>query len=176
MRAAPFVLLLLIAGCGPARNEFAPVCPRPAFLAEATDLDRYRTAAATGGGHDLTDLVLHGRIVGIAGNCKPGDRKDQLLVAVAIGVELTRGPAMQGAEADAPVFVLVAEGDTILDKRTYSIRATFPANVDRITLNSDEIDLLLPISPSKSGAAYTILVGFQLTPDELAANRQRAGR
>ncbi len=172
MRAASVAVPLVLAGCGPARDQFAPVCPRPAFLAEAADLDRYRTGVATGGGHEITDLVLHGRIVAVTGSCKPGDKKDQLLVALTASVELTRGPAMQGAEADASVFVAVTEGDAILDKRVYPLRVAFPSNVDRMTLNSNEIDLILPVKPEKSGAAYTILVGFQLTPDELAANRQ----
>ena len=36
-----------------------------------------------------------------------------------VGVELNRGPAMQGREAEVPVFVAVTDGETILDKRTY---------------------------------------------------------
>ncbi len=34
-------LLPLLAGCGPARNQFAPACPRPSFLGDAADLDIY---------------------------------------------------------------------------------------------------------------------------------------
>ena len=176
MRAAAVAVPLVLAGCGPGKDQFAPACPRPAFLAEAGDLDRYRTGTAPGGGHDITDLVLHGRIVAVTGSCKPGDKKDQLAVALTAGVELTRGPAMQGVEADVPVFVAVTEGDTILDKRVYPLHVAFPSNVDRMTINTNEIDLVLPVRPKKSGAAYTILVGFQLTPDELAVNRQRARR
>ena len=36
----------------------------------------------------------------------------------SVAVELNRGPAMQGREAEVPVFVAVTEGETILDKRT----------------------------------------------------------
>ncbi len=176
MRAACVAVPLVLAGCGPGKDQFAPACPRPGFLAEAADLDRYRTGTAPGGGHDITDLVLHGRIVAVTGSCKPGDKKDQLRVALTTSVELTRGPAMQGAEADVPVFVAVTEGDTILDKHVYPLRVAFPSNVDRMRINSNEIDLILPVGPRKSGAAYTILVGFQLTPDELAANRRRGRR
>jgi hypothetical protein len=32
--------------------------------------------------------------------------------------------------------------------------------------------MVFPVSPTKSGAAYTVLAGFQLTPDELAYNRR----
>jgi hypothetical protein len=165
-------LLPLLANCGPARNQFAPPCPRPSFLGDAADLDIYRTGTAPNGPHDLTDLVLQARIVGVNGNCKEGDTKTQLATAVNILVELTRGPAMQGQETDVPVFLAVTEGDTILDKHVYLVHATFPSNVDRMTLGTGEIDMILPITATKSGAAYTVLAGFQLTPDQLAQSRR----
>jgi hypothetical protein len=165
-------LLPLLASCGPARNQFAPACPRPFFLADAADLDVYRSGTAPGRAHDLTDLVLHGRIVAVNGNCREGDSKDRLATVVNVAVELTRGPAMEGRETDVPVFVAVTEGDTILDKRVYLMKATFPPNVDRVTLTPGDVDLSLPVSPTKSGAAYTVLAGFQLTPDQLEQNRQ----
>jgi hypothetical protein len=121
-----------------------------------------------GAGRDLTDLVLHGRIIGMQGSCMPGDHKDQLAVTVNVGVELTRGPAMPGREVDVPVFVAVTEGDAILDKRIYLMHAVFPSNVDRVTLGAGGANLVLPVTPTKSGAAYTILTGFQLSPDQMA--------
>jgi hypothetical protein len=48
----------------------------------------------------------------------------------------------------------------------------FPSNVDRVTLTSGE-NLLLPVTATKSGAAYTILAGFQLTPDQMTQTRRR---
>jgi hypothetical protein len=166
------VLLPLLAGCGPARNQFAPACPHPAFLADAADLDTYRPGTAPDGPHDLTDLVLHARIVGVNGNCREGDTKAQLATTVNVVVELTRGPAMAGRETDVPVFVAVTEGDAILDKHVHLMHAAFPSNVDRVTLGTGEIALTLPVSPTKSGAAYTVLGGFQLTPDQLAQRRR----
>ena len=165
-------LLPLLAGCGPKRNEFAPACPRPAILADAADLDIFRPGTAQTGPHDVTDLVLHARIVGVNGNCRPGETKDQLAVAASVVVELTRGPAMAGRETGVPVFVAVTEGDTILDKRIYQLPATFPSNVDRMTFTTGDIAMTLPISTAKSGAAYSILTGFQLSPDQLMQNRR----
>ena len=169
------VLLALLADCGPARNQFAPACPSPAFLGDAADLDIYRPGTAPDRAHDLTDLVLHARIVGVNGNCREGDTKTQLATAVNILVEMTRGPAMEGRETDVPVFLAVMDGDTILDKHVYLMHATFPSNVDRVTLGTGEIDMVLPVSPTKSGAAYTVLAGFQLTPDQLQRNRRNRG-
>ncbi len=173
-RAALFAALLpLLADCGPARNQFAPPCPGPAILGDAADYDIYRGSGTSRGASDLTDLVLHARIVGIQGSCREGDQKDQLAVTVSVGIELNRGPAMPGREAEVPVFVAVTEGETILDKRTVRMPVVFPSNVDRVTLSPGEVNLLLPVSSTKSGAAYTILAGFQLTPDQMAQTRRR---
>jgi hypothetical protein len=117
-RAALFAALLaLLTDCGPARNQFAPPCPGPAILGDAADYDIYRAGGTSRGASDLTDLVLHARIVGIQGSCREGDQKNRLAVTVSVGIELNRGPAMQGRDAEVPVFVAVTEGETILDKR-----------------------------------------------------------
>ncbi len=160
------MLLPLLASCGPARNQFPPACPGRAILGDAADLDVYRA-----GSRDLTDLMLHGRIVGMQGSCREGDNKNQLAVTVRIGVEVTRGPALAGREADVPVFVAVTDGDTILDKRTVMMHVVFPSNIDRVTLTPGDMNLVLPVTVSKSGAAYTILGGFQLTSGEAGQAR-----
>jgi hypothetical protein len=161
-------LLALLAACGPTRNQFPPACPGQAILGDAADLDVYRP----GGTRDLTDLVAHGRITGIQGTCKAGDGADRLAVTVNVAVEMTRGPAMPGRETDVPVFVAVTEGDMILDKHVYLMHIVFPSNVDRLSPSLVGINLSLPVTPTKSGAAYTILAGFQLSPDQMTP-RQR---
>ena len=170
-RAALIAALLpLLSDCGPARNEFAPSCPGTAILGDAADFSAYR-----GPGRDLTDLVLQARIVSISGNCKKGDDKNHIAVAVSIGVDLTRGPGMNGREADVPIFLAVVQGDAILDKQVIRMRSIFPSNVDRVTLTPGEVDLSLPVTADKTGASYTLLAGFQLTPDQLRLNRQSGG-
>src|SRR5690349_7947063 len=98
------VLLAPLAGCGRARNQFAPVCPNQAILGDAANLNVYRPSATQGPARDLTDLVVSGRIVSIHGTCQPGSNSRQLNVAVAVNVELTRGPAIQGSGVTIPLF------------------------------------------------------------------------
>jgi hypothetical protein len=52
----------------------------------------------------------------------------------------------------------------------------FPANVGSVRVVSPPIDMTFPVNASKSGAAYGIIAGFQLTPEEMAANRHRLGQ
>lgn len=165
--------LAALAGCsGSDKNAFAPACPRAAILGDAADLVRYRD----GGGRDLTDLVLAGRILSVSGDCKPGDSPRQLATTMQVAFQVTRGPAMARREGDVSIFVAVSEGDQILDKKLFPVHAMFPSNTDTIRLTTDAIPMVLPISPDKSGAAYALTAGFQLTSEELGQNRSRQGR
>jgi hypothetical protein len=166
-------LLLCLSGCGPGRNEFAPTCPSARLIPEVADVSRY---AGKGPTHDLTDLVIQARVMAVKGTCSAGDDKSVLPAKVQVTIAVQRGPAMRGREADVPVFLAVTEGRTVRDKQVFPVHVAFPPNVDRLTMTSPEIDMALPVSPTKTGAAYGIIAGFQLTPDELAANRHASGQ
>ncbi len=168
--AASTLPVLTGCGLGSAGPGFAPTCPRPAILRDANDLLRYR-----GSGRDLTDSVLEGRITNISGNCKRSG-PNTVATTVSVGIELTRGPAARGRTADIAYFVAVTDGERVLDKQVYQLRAEFPENTDRLRLAGDSVDLLLPVTDKKGADAYQVTVGFQLTPVELEANRQRIGR
>jgi hypothetical protein len=162
------VLMLPLFGCGPGRNEFPPVCPEARLVPSLADVTRY---AGSGGGHDVTDMILQARVLKVDGKCQSSDDKALLPTTVQIGIGILRGPAMRGREADVPVFIAVTEGDDVLDKRIFPVHVAFPPNVDSVTMSSPEITLALPVSKTKTGAAYRIIAGFQLTPDELVANQ-----
>jgi len=164
--------LLPLFGCGPARNAFAPDCPTVRLVPALADLTRY---AGAGTAHDVPDLVLQSRVVAVNGSCQPTDSKTSLAAQVQVSISVQRGPAMRGRDADIPVFVAVTEGEDVRDKQVFPVHVAFPPNVDRLTLTSPPIDLDLPVSDSKSGASYGIISGFQLSPDELAANRHIKG-
>jgi len=173
-RVLVFALVLTaLSGCGPARNEFAPACPSPIFPKDTADIAVYRPNS---GGRDLTDLMFAGRMMKISGECKLGSDKGTLRTTVTFVVEVSRGPALPGASVEAPVYLAVVAGDRILDKRIFALRGQFPSNVDRLMLSSGELDMALPVSSARSGAAYYVVAGFQLTPEQLAAARARSAR
>ena len=160
--------VLALTGCGGANNEkFAPQCPQPSIPRDFSDLRRYR-----GAGRDIVDSVLEGRVSGVSGSCTR-DGPDVVVTTVAVGIELARGPASNGRTAEVGYFVAVSDGDRILDKQVFRLRAEFPPNTDRLRLTGDEVQLRLPVSDKKTSASYRISVGFELTPPELAVNRAR---
>jgi hypothetical protein len=173
------LLAVAIPGCGkgdmfgPGRNAFAPQCPAPRLIPSLADLTRY---AGAGPGHDFSDLVIQGRVIAVNGSCSASDNPDILPAVVRISIALQRGPAMKGRDADIPVFLAVTQGDDVRDKQIFSVHVSFPPNVDRLTMSSPDITLNLPVTKDMSGASYGLIAGFQLTPDELSANRHANGR
>ena len=176
---APLLLTAALAGCssssfgglfGPDRNEFAPPCPRPTLIAGLEDLTRFRSET----GKDLTEMVVQGRVLRLAGECRLASRGSATVeTSVTVSAEFVRGPAMQGRTATVSLFIAVTEGNVVLDKQVIEFPVEFPANVDRVALQSQPVQLTLPTTPTKSPAAFNIVAGFQLTPGELATNKQR---
>lgn len=163
--AALAALAPVLAGCGAGNDSFAPACPERAILRDAADLARYR-----GAGRDITDQVLVGRITGLQGSCKR-DGNAIVDTSISVGLTLTRGPAATARTADVAYFVAVTEGDRILDRRTFNLRAEFASNTERLNLVGDEVSLRLPVTANKSAAAYKIWIGFVLNPMEAQATR-----
>lgn len=160
---------LALAGCADP-DSFPPACPELRLLPDGADLTRF-----DGRGQDLTDLVFQARLEGVppaTGSCKWTDKTHtKVTVSMQVAISAQRGPAMPGQRTALPYFIAVADGQQILDRQGYNTPVDFPSNVDRTTLVSDPVELVLPVSSQKSAAAYTVWVGLQLTPNELAYNR-----
>jgi hypothetical protein len=170
----PVVIAFALTSCGLKNDQFAPACPVPGLVKPLSELARFRP-----GSQDIRDLVVRARIVDITGKCEPGDDPNrQVVTTVQVVTEVARGPAMQGQEYDLPVFVAVTDSTTgaILDKTLFYMPIDFQRNVDLARATSKEVRMEIPVSPRKSGAAYGIVAGFQLTPDEVAAWRRNNER
>jgi hypothetical protein len=150
--------------------EFPPLCPQAGILRDGADITQFR-----GTGTDLTDMVLDGRITAVGGKCSLDDSR-HLRVKMSVQLDLTRGPAATAHTINVLYFVSVSKGQDILAKKIYGVAAEFPGNTDHLRLNSQEIDLVLPIDEKTTGDAYSTLVSFQLTPEQLAFNRSRGVR
>ena len=139
-------------------------------MSDAADLTQFR-----GTGTDLTDMVVDGRITGLRGKCTAVD-PEHLRTSVAVSMQLTRGPAMQGRTVDVTYQISASRGDTILDVRRFPLHVSFPQNSSTVAVTDSEVDIDLPTTGKLSGVDYRVLVGFQLTPEELAFNRRRGPR
>jgi hypothetical protein len=164
--AIPATAILPLAGCG-IPDTFAPPCPDVALLRDGADLTRFR-----GTGQDLTDTVVAARITGAGGSCKK-EGPNKVLTTMHVTMQITRGPALEGRTVEVPYFIAVTDNGRVLDEQDYVIRTSFPANVEQVRVDGDNIDLLFPVSADKSAAAYRVFVSFRLSPAQLDYNRKR---
>jgi len=164
----PYILLAALVGCSEP-PKFAPACPNLRLLGDAGDLASFNER-----GQDVTDLLVSARIIAIPADCSPGGR-GQTAAIMHVQMRVERGPALPGRVAPVPFFITILDGDTVLQQQDYVANIEFPANVDTVTINSNDINMSFPVTAQKSAAAYTVYVGFRLTPQQLQYNR-RGGR
>jgi hypothetical protein len=165
--AALSLLVPMVASCGPGRNEFAPACPIPAVPKQLSDLARYRSPS-----RDFRDLIIRAHISDVRGTCEPGDDRNTVVATAVAVIDVTRGPALTGNGYDIPLFVAVTDASAVLDKFTTAMRIDFPENTDTARFLSQPVRMVLHVSPEKTAAAYGVIAGFQLTPEEVAAWRR----
>lgn len=173
--AAAALLALVGCGGGPRGDDLLVSCPTTGLLPEAVDLTRYRDAALP----DLTNLVLDARLVGIEnGRCSRSRDDRTVVVQFGVTVSAERGPAATGGRSqNIPLVVGITDPQgRVLNRQTFAQAITFPANSTRTRVTSEPIELVLPVSATRRGSDYTVVVGFLLTEAELAANRRRGPR
>jgi hypothetical protein len=179
---AVVALPLALAGCGmgdmfsasPSGRSTAP-CPRIAILAEGADYTRFRDGAA----RDVGGMVVDAAIVGFEARCDyAGSDRRVLDVRVAPRFRAERGPASEGRSADLPWFVALTDANdaAVLERVAGTTRVTFPANLSDASAAGQTVRLSLPVAEGLRASDYRVRISFQLTPDQLAHNRQRGPR
>lgn len=164
VRGAAAAALALLTACGSSEKREA-ACPQGIIPADAATITRFRD----GPGRDLTDVVAEGEIVNILVQCKY-DRRG-VIVDLQVAVAANRGPADRSRAAEFDYFVALLDPEqNVLVKEPFRVRFEFRDNRTRLG-TIEEIEPRLPLPDVMKGPEYQILVGFQLTPDELAWNR-----
>ncbi|WP_458094037.1 hypothetical protein [Roseomonas sp. WA12] len=167
---------LILAGCG-GRNVMsqrpqAP-CPRVAMLAEAVDLTRYRSGARP----DLGAMEVDARLLGFQARCDYAPRDGGLDVTLLVEASAERGPAATAPVAELPFLIAVTEEGEgrVLSRGSDTIRITFRGNESRAVARSEQMMVRIP-GDVRRAAEKVVLIGFQLTPEQLADNRRRGVR
>ena len=162
--AAPLFALIsaaALAGCASDADQPVLSCPQVAVLQQAQSLTTFLPNRS-----DVAAQVTTAQITGVAGACTLRPEKHLLDVKFQAGFAATNGPANNGAPLNLPYFVAIAQGNKILSKHDYTIALKFNGNASTAQATSKPVTVELSNHPASSH--IQILVGFELTPDQLA--------
>ena len=165
------VAALALSACTAAEDRTAAVCPRAGIVPDANVMVLFREGA----GRDLTDVVAQAQIVEVAVTCAyaAARRPPGVTLDLQIAIAAERGPADRARRAALPYFVAVLDGDqNIVAKEFFEARFDFPDNRTRVG-RVDELEPRIPLRSNFDGPGYRVMIGFQLTPDQLAWNRRQ---
>jgi hypothetical protein len=173
LRLALLAAPLLLAACETLSSldfspepEIPPPCPRAVVGEGAGRLTRF-----DGGGKDPTNVLFEAEIADLAGSCIYDDT--EISVEMLIQIVAGRGPAATDDDAKVSYFVAVTRTDkTILARQAFDAVIELPGNQTRNEI-IEEIEQIIPIPEGGSGGNLVIVVGFEMTPDELEFNRQQ---
>lgn len=138
-------------------------CPRVEVLPGAETITIFRD----GEGRDLVDVQFEGIIAPFSGQCQYVDDDTAVVVELILRIGATKGPAATSQTEEFPFFVAIAErtGEIIAKKIFYS-----PVEVEegrRRATVQEELEQRIPLTGLKTGGDYVIIIGFQLTREQL---------
>lgn len=163
-------LAVAVSGCAnPFKKKDPLPCPSAAIVKDASRMVVFRP----GPGRDVTDIVVEARLPRILVSCEYNDRGVE--VTTVVNIVAARGPADTTRRASIRYFVAVINPQTqIIGKREFESELQFPINIDR-GFTSEELVQMIPVGKDVAADGYAIAVGFQLTREELEANRRGTG-
>ena len=91
---------------------------------------------------------------------------------LSLDIAFGRGPAANGRSATYQYFVAITRKDIeVIEKKIFPINITFPEGVNIVQVTEDVGEIIIPrANENTSGANFEIIVGFELTQEQIAFN------
>ena len=164
LKSIPILCLaLLLSSCS--TNPFQVVisnCPAVAVLSNTGNLTRFK-----GAGRDADDVAFDATITGVQVDCDEGN---DVLVELNFAIVARKGPAMSEGAVTIPYFVvLMRDNNLITAKKIYESTLTFRSGSDRAGVQETIVQRFEDVAIPRR-YDYEIMIGFQLTPDEVIYN------
>jgi hypothetical protein len=113
-----------------------------------------------------------GEITGVRANCAY-KQNDPITVQVAVDFALGRGPTATGSSKDYHYWVAVTERNAaVIAKEDFAVRGEFKPGTDRVAVTDILQGIVIPrATNTTSGGNFEVLIGFDVTPEMAAFNR-----
>ena len=170
-RGAMLAALVLLGGCGIfGDKEPLPPCPRISVVRDAERVTLFRA----GSGRDVNDIEFEAEVGEIRAACEV--KGNQVSVRVSVALLAARGAAAQNKPAPFSFFVAVTDPTgKIVGKEVFESPIEFKPGQQR-SGSAEEIDETIPLASGMRAEDYDILIGFQLSADQLEYNRRSRTR
>jgi hypothetical protein len=171
--------LILLTGCGMSERlssslfgtptekdvERMPECPQTGVLADATYIPIFT-------GNGIADVAALGKLGDITGGCD----FDKAGIA-ALDIKVTFLARKTKPELDIkkqvfPYFIAILSPDQqILQRQNFSTKVDFDNTGYGVMI--EEHELKIPVPSREAASGYKVVVGYELSPDQLAYNRKK---
>jgi hypothetical protein len=177
---AASLVALAACGSGDSLNPFGESvelpCPYVRVLAEGRVYRRHTAGSAVEAG----TLELEAQVMAAESNCDYDDSDEprsamELDLALVFGAQ--RGPAAIPADAERLTYfvALVGPDRAVVNKQLFEVVIPFSEPGQSVALTEpEEITLSFPAGAETAPWAYSVVVGFQLTPEQLEGARDSA--
>lgn len=165
--AAVLGLALGIGGCAFVDDGAPNVCPQAAILDDAGELVRFASAKPSG----PSDVAFRARMKRVSGFCEVD--ADWVEMELTTAMETERGPSNKKGEAKFTYFVAILDQDKkVLSRIKFPMIAQFRQRETKLDFN-EALTVTIPRKKGDLPKDYYVYLGFEMTPAELAHNRDR---
>jgi hypothetical protein len=159
--------LLLLAACSSQEQITVLTCPQVYIVQDASRFVDW----APGEGRDLIDVRYDARIVNVEWLCTFLTDKDRVDMEVRFAMRALMGPSAEANRVRLPYFVAVADpSGAIIAKEVFGIDIGFPGNALEIA-HIESVLQRITYNHIADAAHFTVYIGFQLSPAQLAEMR-----
>ncbi|WP_429912731.1 hypothetical protein [Glycocaulis sp.] len=173
--AAVFAAALVLTGCQSVRDRFDGPQPNPGPCPNALSLyDAHRLVEFSGEERVLRNVGFTGEVLNVRSACTYTDSSaSPIEMQMAIRFAFGRGAAAQGSEKTYHYFVAVTRTDrAVIERQVFPITVRFPPGEDRVELTEEIGSITIPrAEASTSGSNFEVIVGFELTAEQVEFNR-----
>jgi len=142
-------------------------CPPVGIVAYTGELTKF-----AGEGRERSDVAYQAEISRLQMECADAEDGQGLYAAISFDISATRGPAATSNSIQLPYFVAVTRGnEAVLEKTTYTSAQTFDSSGR--TAEKETIKAYVPLGADGEILDLEVLIGFQLSRDELGYNVAR---
>jgi len=119
------------------------------------------------------NVAWSGEIQGISAGCAYKDDQP-IQVTMEVLFEMGKGPQATGRQKTYKYWIAVTDRNkSVLAKQTFELPVTFPEGEDRVYVTENIGNITIPrASTTTSGSNFEILIGFDVTPQMAAFNRE----